>query len=289
MSKGKKNSFGKQLKEEKKKIILNIQGEEVPFTKVVESSMTDMIGTSLDGVVPVSVTEVTKDVVENAKGLGVSTSYAQPAWSLYEYALKFPKEKQTLLITAPYEYAGVVIDCDEPSLKWLKTRSNISMLLGGVSEKIKKRYEKWEAAEDGQVPDIFVFRIPNVVLFTENIKKNEPTKVKLFDVVILFVKGEKKFLKLKKKNSDAFKETVDFTVQKGISVLKQFGVSSVHTDITSIFFNDPHEYAKLWGKYLFSDKSDVGILHRVVFSTTDTDTMVQFNSELAVQAFNSID
>lgn len=289
MSKGKKHSFSKQLREEKKKIMLNIQGEDVPLTKVVESSMNEMIATSLDGVVPVSVTEATKEAVSNAGvAININTSYAQPAWSLYEYALKYPSQKQTLLITAPVEDSGIVMDREEDSLDWIRTRSNIDMLIENIPEKIIKRFAKWREDTDTQIPDIFVFRIPNVVLFTENIKKNESTKVKLFDVVILFVRGEKKLSKLKKKNPDVFNETVDFTIQKAVSVLKQFGISSIHTEINEKFFKDPYEYAKIWAKYLFSDKSDAGILHRVVFSTTDTDVMVQFNGELSKQAFASV-
>lgn len=276
--KGKMPNFSKMLKENEKKILVSVKGEEMKLSVVTDASVNDIICTALESVVPVSVTEAAENSVPGVKKISASTSYAQTAWSLYENALKNGDIKQTMLILAPVSDFKDILNGVSSELESLYSRTNIEMIMENFPEKLAKRVSKW-SEEKNQIPDMFVVKIPNIVLFTESIRKNEPCASKLFDLVICLVKSEKSLKKLKKKDKDEFTKTVDFAVSKSINILKDLGSSCVHVTIDDRFMDDPHDYADIWSKHLLEDASK-GIISNVTFCTTDTDTLVSFNNTL---------
>jgi hypothetical protein len=278
----KKNSFSKMLKEHEKKVLVKINGEERKLTDLSKESVDGIVATSIDSVVPVSVTEAVEAANGNAAGgLVVDTSYAQTAWSLYENALKFSGAKQTMLLISPIADIEEILEGMSDELEPLYARTNLQLVMDSIPEKSWKRLKKW-AAEPAQYPDMFVLRIPNLVLFTNSIKKGVATEARSFDLVICFVATEKNLRKLAKKAPDIFEESVKFAVEKTVSVLKDFGSSSVHVEIDSKFMgDDPYGYAKIWGKILNDSVSKKDILTRIVFCTTDSDTLVSFSNEIA--------
>lgn len=276
--KGKMPNFSKMLKDNEKKILVSVKGEEMKLTAVTESSVNDIICTALESVVPVSVTEAAENSVPGVKKITATTSYAQTAWSLYENALKNGDIKQTMLVLAPVSDFKDILNGVYEELEPLYSRTNIEMIMDKFPEKLSKRVGKW-SEENEQIPDMFVVKIPNVILFTESIRKNEPCACKLFDLVICLVKSEKSLKKLKKKDKEEFDKTVEFAVSKTINILKDLGSSCVHVTIDDRFMDDAHDYADVWSKHLLEDASK-GIIANVTFCTTDTDTLVSFNNNL---------
>lgn len=276
--KNKLPNFSKMLKENQKKIIVSVKGEEKKLSDITDDSVEGIVCTALSSVVPVSVTEAAENSVPGVKKLSASTSYAQTAWSVYENALKNGDIKQTMLIMAPVSDFAEILSGVSEDLEPLESRSNIEMILDKFPEKMTKRIAKWSETTD-QIPDLFVVKIPNVVLFTDSIKKNETCSSKTFDIVICLAKSAKSLKKLKKKDKEQFDETVDFIVSKTIKVLKDLGSSCVHTNIDERFVSDPHDYADVWAKHLLEEMNS-GIIANFTFCTTDTDTLVSFNDQL---------
>ncbi len=278
--KGKAPSFSKMLKENEKKILVTVKGEEMKLSAATSASVDGIICTSLDSVVPVSVSEVAENSVPGVKKVSVQTSYAQTAWSLYENALKSGDIKQTMLIMTPESDIDDVLSGDYEDLEPLYGRTNIQLIMESIPEKLIKRITKWHESDPVKNLDMFILKIPNVILFTDSIKKNVPCSTKLFDLVFCFVRTEKSLKKLAKKNKDKFDEAVNFSVTRAISVLKDFGSSCVHTTIDHRFMIDPHDYAEIWAKNLI-EESEKGIISNFTFCTTDTDTLVSFNNQIS--------
>ena len=277
--KGKTVSFSKMLKENEKKILVTVKGEEMKLSAATSASVDGIICTSLDSVVPVSVSEAAENSVPGVKKVSVQTSYAQTAWSLYENALKSGDIKQTMLIMTPESDIDDVLSGDYADLEPLYGRTNIQMIMDAIPEKLVKRITKWHNAEKKMDLDMFIVKIPNVILFTDSIKKNVPCSTKVFDLVFCFVRTPKSLKKLAKKDVEKFDEAVEFSVARTISVLKDFGSSCVHTTIDDRFMIDPHDYAEVWAKNLIAE-SEKGIISNFTFCTTDTDTLVSFNNQI---------
>ena len=277
--KGKTPSFSKMLKENEKKILVNVRGDEMKLSAATNASVDAIVCTSLDSVVPVSVSEAAENSVPGVKKISVATSYAQTAWSLYENALKNGDIKQTMLIMAPETDIDEFFSGDYEELEPLYGRTNIQLIMDSIPEKMVKRVKKWSDGENSKVPDMFIVKIPNVILFTDSIKKNVPCSSKLIDIVVCFIRSGKSLKKLAKKDREKFESIVDFSVSKAISVLKDFGSSCVHTMVDSRFMSDPHDYADTWAKYLLEER-EKGIISSVTFCTTDTDVLVSFNSQI---------
>ena len=276
--KNKLPNFGKMLKENQKKILVSLKGEDKKLSEVTEESVNGIVCTALSSVVPVSVTEAAENSVPGVKKITATTSYAQTAWSVYENALKNGEIKQTMLIMVPASDFGDILNGASPDMEPLYSRSNIEMILNKFPEKMLKRVNKWSESID-QIPDMFVVKIPNVVLFTDSIRKNVTCSSKVFDVVICLIKSDKSLKKLKKKDMDEFNKTVDFAVSKTINILKDLGSSCIHMNIDERFISDPHDYAAVWAKYLLAEMTN-GIIASFTFCTTDTDTLVSFNDQL---------
>ena len=169
-----------------------------------------------------------------------------------------------------------ILDANYSGYGPLKDRSNLKLVLDKFPEKIKKKMVNWAA--DGEVPALFVIRIPNLVIFHGDIKKNAPSKAKFFDLVIEVIRSGKSLPKLKKKRPEEFAATSRFFVESTVKVLKEFGVSCAHIPLNKDLYVDPHDYASLWCKELTADKN--GILTRIVFCTPDPDDLVSFNHQV---------
>ena len=281
--KGKMPNFSKMLKENAKKIVVTIKGEEMKLTVATQASIDGITCTPLDSVVPVSVSEAADNSVPGLKKLSVSTTYAQTAWSVYESALKSGDISQTMFILTPESDIESVLSGEYEELEPLYSRTNLKMIMDELPEKIVKRINKWHSNKDSEgtkIPDMFVIKIPNVILFTDSIKKNVPCSSKPFDLVICFLRSDKSLKKLAKKNEDKFNNLIDFAVSRAVSILKDFGSSCVHMNIDPRFMIDPHNYAELWSKYLLQEK-DKGVISNFTFCTTDTDTLVSFNNQIS--------
>lgn len=272
-----KSSFSKMLKENQKVInIMTSEDEMKNLSTLTNEALDGIIASPLEGMIPVSAAEAVANAVPGATGLSVSTAYAQSVFSMYEFALKYNDIKQTLVLAVPAGEIEEILDANYSGYGPLKDRSNLKLVLDKFPEKIKKKMVNWAA--DGEVPALFVIRIPNLVIFHGDIKKNAPSKAKFFDLVIEVIRSGKSLPKLKKKRPEEFAATSRFFVESTVKVLKEFGVSCAHIPLNKDLYVDPHDYASLWCKELTADKN--GILTRIVFCTPDPDDLVSFNHQV---------
>lgn len=283
----KKASFSRMLKDNEKKVVVKINGEEKKLKEMIEDSASNVVCTSLDSVVPVSVNEAVENAVAGKSNTSVDVSYAQTAWSLYENALKFSDTKQTMLILATASDIEYILDGQYDELEPLYGRTNLQLVMDAIPEKNWTRLKRW-ANEPSKYPDMFVLRIPNLVLFTNSIQKNVATVVRTFDLVVCFVATEKKLYKTLKKHPDTFKEISKFSVEKAISVLKDFGSSCVHITIDSKFAASSYSYAETWLKAICQQVSKRDILTRFVFCTTDADSLVEFSAKITSAMLDTV-
>lgn len=277
MGKKEKTNFSKMLKENQKVIhVLNTDGEEKDLAEITNETLEAIIASPLDGMIPVSSSEAAENVVPGAMKLSISTAYAQSVFSMYEFALKYQATKQTLVVVVPEKEVEDIFDANYASYGPLKDRSNLKLVLDKFPEKARKKLANWE--EESEIPGMFVIRIPNLVVFHGDIKKNTTSKAKFFDLVIEVVRSGKSLPKLKKKRPEEFTALSNFIVESTVRVLKEFGASCAHIPLDKDLYDEPHEYASMWANALSAEKN--GILTRVVFCTSDPDELVSFNAQL---------
>lgn len=278
---GKKNkektSFSKMLKENQKVIrVATNDGEEKDLATLTSETLENLVASPLDGMIPVSSSEAAENAVKGATKLSISTAYAQSVFSMYEFALKYYGTKQTLVVTVSEKDVEDIWDANAQAYGPLKDRSNLKLVLDKFPEKAKKKVMNW--AEEDCVPALFVIRIPNLVVFHGDIKKNAVSKAKFFDLVIEVIRSGKPMPKLKKKRPDEFARISQFVVDSTVRVLKEFGASCAHIPLNKDLYDDPHDYATMWCKALVDEKNN--LLTRVVFCTPDPDELVSFNAQL---------
>lgn len=273
-----KKTFSKMLKENASNIKLDA-GDGITLDKQTQNTLENVIATQVSSLIPVPVSEAVKNADTDVSRLSLSTVYAESIFSLYEFALKNTGVKQTLVLYVPEDEIEDIFDDDYPGYGPLKDRTNLKLILDKFPDKARKRLFNWQASVDGNgTKDMFVIRIPDIVIFHGDIKKDQQCKSKLFDLVITVLHAERKMTKLKKKDGDAFAEASAYYVDTTVSVLRKLGVSSAHINLCSDLFDDPHDYAKLWTKHLFDEKDK--ILTRLLFCTSDPNVLVSFNAQV---------
>lgn len=281
---GKKhNKFSKMLKENAKKITVTKDGEEKTIAEMVQATIDNLVMVPHDGMIPVTVSEAVKNSVDGESSLTITTAYAEPVFSMYEFALKYDN-KQTLLITLPASEIGEIFDDDERNSRLeelLFGRSNLKMVLDRVPEKRIQKLRSWAGEKDVKNVESYIIKFPDLVLFYGDIKKHGPSKAKLFDFVIQVVRSPKSIRKMKRKDQKEFESTVNKIVDDLSSTLKQLAVGCCHMSLDERFFINPYDYAKMWAKFL--DEDITKILNRMIFCTRDIDTMVAFNGEMKRQ------
>ena len=286
MGKNKKSKdFTKMLKENQKKITVMVKDERKTVQQLVNESVEGIVATSLGGIMPVSAAEAVESSLPDSKGLAISAHYSSAVYSMYQFILKNKDAKQTLIITLPSSVINEddsisdMIKGEEGEFDGLSDRSDLDLVLDKIPEKQKKRLVKW--AEEKGNTDIFVLKIPNLLLFHDVIKKKEPSKANLYDLVVQFVRTDKSLKKIKKKDNEQFREISKFICEKSVSVMKDFGVSCAHIYIDPRYFIDVHDYAHDWAEALSNGISEKNkILNRIIFCTPEPDTLVSFNQQL---------
>ena len=277
MSKKKKGTFSKVLKDNAKKIRIAVGEETKSVAEMTEETVGAITASPLDGVIPLSATEAVENSIPGESGLTIMTTYAKVVFTLYEFALKNPANKQALLMQLPASEVENILDGDfGTEYDSLFTHTNLKMILDGMSEKRKNRLTKW-SEETVNNPDIYVVKIPNIIFFYNTIKKGETADSRLFDLVLVFVRTKKALHKMKKKE-EQFLELSDWVVKNTVSIIRDLGIGSMHVALNDDFFDDVHKFASSWAKNLSTD--DNKILNRIVFSTMDPDTLASFQHQV---------
>lgn len=282
--KGKTNSFAKALRENQKKINVMVEGweEEKSLAEVTEETVNGIIATPISGMIPVTITEAVENALNDLPYLAISTLYTEAVYSAYELGMKNLGKRQTLIVPLTADAADdpFVDQRFSSVIDVLQKNTNIGLVLDEMPKKVFKKVRLW--AEDENAGRMFIIRIPNLMMFHDNIVKGKTATPVLFDLVVLFTNATSKALrKAKKKSPDDFKDfTTDF-VKDTISVVRNFGASSVHIPLWQEFYPDEYEAARIWAAQLTDDANKVQTLKRLVFSTTDPNYLISFNQETA--------
>lgn len=279
-----KSNFSKMLKENQKAIRILTNDGEKDLADLTNATVEALIASPLDGMIPVPSSEAAENAVAGASSLCISTAYAENVFSMYEFTLKYSKTKQTLIVPVSEKDIEDIWDANYSGYGPLKDRSNLKLVLDKFPEKAKKKLANW--AEEGEIPALFVIRIPNLVLFHGDIKKNAVSKARFFDLVIEVVRSGKSMTKLKKKKPEEFATVSKFVVDSTVRVLKEFGVSCAHIPLDRDFYDEPHDYAKMWVDALTEEQNN--LLTRVVFCTPEPDELVSFNAQLTESMLNKV-
>lgn len=278
----KKELLQKVLKKHKEDIKVQKDGELFSLADLTRESAGGVIATSMNGVIP-----LVEDIAPGSKNnhVVVNVCYNDSVFSVFEFMLK-KYAKQTLLKIVPVEEYEDIMKGYSGSFNSVYERTNLQLILKEIGGKNERRIKNW-AEESGGSNDLFILKVPDVVLFYGDIKKKDKSEASLFDIVIVFVKTEKSLKKLKKKDPSEFNKAMEFVVSKTASLLNDLSVESVHIDLDKRFYIDVHDYAKIWAEQLIKSSSEGWTLNRAIFCTNDANTMVSFNKQITSDLYQN--
>ena len=277
VKKDKIKSFTKVLKENQKSILVKSGDETITLKEATTKSVENMVISPLDGLISIPASEAAENALLDTS-LMVSTHYAQSVFSMYEFTMRYPDTKQTLIITVMSDEIDEVLSLSKSIYGPLRERSSIGLIIPQIPDKKVNQIRNW--AENAKGADMYVIRIPGILLFTGDIKKDVVSNTQKFDLIIQILHTSKSLEKLRKKDKDEYERTVDFYLNGTSKVLTDMGVVCAHMPLIQEFYSDPHEYAQKWAKQLTLIKESNKLLARMVFSTINMDDLVSFNAEI---------
>lgn len=259
--------FNQILAENTKHINVLKEEESVNLGKLVSESVSKVTAVPFDGVIPVSAADVAKS--KKLKTPDVNVYYTTSVFKLFEMAMSTPVT-QNLIITVDANDMEYFFDPGfNEAITSLYGKTNLSLILKEL-QKPKKKLEKWIDAElDDETPyDMFVLSIPDVILFTNKIRKDDVSEGIFFNLLIQVVKTKKSVAKLKKKKQ--IEELSKFIIKCTMENIKNFGCVNVTTEITDKFSEDYYECAENWKILIQADESFEKMIDRLSFTVTNS-------------------
>lgn len=270
--------FVSALKENQKKIYVMNGEEKVSLGEAVDNSVMNITAVPVDGIIPVTSEDAAKKRDMNT--IQVDCRYAKSAFSLYEYAMKYHKTRQTLVLTLSEDEIINLFDFNmHDTITTLMERTNISLILKKM-DKTKNRLRKWLDRDSDEDCEMFILNIPDVVLFTNVLKKKEVSTSVFFNLTIQVVKTKKNFEKMKKKDSDTFAEIMKTVKENTLKVAKDLGNASIHLEVSETFMNDVNEAANQWFEIITGDETNQKLFNKIIFSTDNSNNLVAFANEI---------
>lgn len=285
-----KNTFSKALRENQKRINVKLPGsdEEIRLVDATERSVEGISATPIDAMMPITAPEILENADTDLPYLAIRTSYTESVFSLYEMGIKSPAgRKQTIVVPLTLDAADDLWGDANVRLNSvvdiLRRNTNIALIVDKFPKKVLKRVSSW--ADDEESARMFVIRIPNILMFHENVVKKQVATPFAFDLVIVITNTKEKSLrKAKKRDKDTFDKFSEIFVRDIAAVLENFAISSVHFPLWGEFYRDPYVAAHIWAAGLAEKKTPV--LKRVIFATPDPEYLICFNQE-AIRTINN--
>lgn len=273
MAKNKKNKknelihFNEMLEENIKHISVLKDEKGVDLSDLVSESASKTTAVPFDAVVPVSAADAAKEKKNIVFSKGVF--YTSAVFKLFENAMSM-QSKQTIILTVDAEDVPYIFEPGvNETITSLYGKTDLSLIFKEMARP-KKKLEKWlQRSLDESVPfDIFVLNIPDVVLFTNKIRKDKVSEGIFFNLCIQVVKSKKKVEKLKKKGK--IEELDKFIIKCTMENIKNLGMGSVVTELTEAFAKDWYELAENWSIYLKADEDFVKMVDRLTFTVVNS-------------------
>ena len=278
--------FVSALKENQKKIFVMNGEEKVSLEDAVDASVANITSVPKDGVIPITSDEASKKRDESE--IQADIRYAKTSFTLYEYAMKYYKTRQTLVLTMTQnDVLDLFVFNACETVNTLMERTNIALILKKM-EKAKKKLEKWLEREPETDYEMFVLNIPDIVLFTNVLKKKEVSNSVMFNMTIQVVKTKKSISKMKKKDSEAFEEMCKSIKADTLKNAINLGNASIHIDVADAFMTDAAESASQWSSAILDDESNKKLFNRIIFSTDDSNNLVTFSNELQSKFYSHV-
>ena len=259
--------FNQLLADNAKHINVLKNEESKNLVKLTAESVEAVTAVPFDGVIPVSAADVVKD--KKCKQFEANVYYTTPVFKLFEMAMSSPVT-QNLIITVSADDMEYFFEPGfNETITSMYGKTNLSMILKEL-QKPKKKLEKWiEADMDEETPyDIFVLNIPDVILFTNKIRKDEISEGIFFNLIVQVVKSKKKIEKLKKK--DLIEELSKFIIKCTLENIKNFGCVNATTAITEQFSKDYYEVSENWKILIKADEEINKLVDRLSFTVTNS-------------------
>ena len=132
-------------------------------------------------------------------------------------------------------------------------------------DKAKNRLKKWLSTEATEELETFVLNIPNIVLFTDTLKKDEVSKSVLFNITIQVIKTKPSIKKMKKKSSEKYNEIIGKVIDTTLKTAVSLGDANIHIPVEGSFIDDLKDYASKWTDAVY-DTDNEKLLNNIVFS-----------------------
>ena len=229
--------FSDILVSNKKDIMVMKGDKEMSIAEASIQSAEESILVPADGVIPISGDELAKK--KKTQSFTVGARYSKPIFTLYENGIKSANTVQTLFLTVSTDALDFLFS-QKGYIGILKERTNINMILNLLDKKIKK-LNRWIDNEQNNDVDTFIIYIPDIILFTDSIKKKEISRSIVFNLCIQVCKTKKKAEKLFDKKPDKFHEINHTIRQTTIDVARNLGLTSLNIPINDSYSMDIYD------------------------------------------------
>lgn len=256
-------SFVEMLKDKQKKIFIMKDEKKISLSDVVDETISEITSVPQDSMIAITSEDAAKK--RDAGSAVFETRYAKAPFSIYEYAMKYPKRTQTLVLTlTPAEVEDIFEYNSNENISVLMERTNIGLILKKM-DKAKNRLKKWLSTEATEEMETFVLNIPNIVLFTDTLKKDEVSKSVLFNITIQVIKTKPSIKKIKKKSSEKYNEIIGKVIDTTLKTAVSLGDANIHIPVEGSFIDDLKDYASKWTDAVY-DTDNEKLLNNIVFS-----------------------
>ena len=268
--------FSNMLKEHKKDILIAKDERKISLSEATNETLNAIKCVPFDAIIPITSDEAAKK--KKIKDFHVDVHYAKPAFAMYEYAMKKPEHQTIILTLTPDELVALLDYGVNSTITSLMERTNISLILKKMEKPVNK-INRWLKSESEEMIDMIVLNIPDIILFTDNLKKGEVSRTILFDLCIQVVKTKKDLNKIKKKNVDDYdeitKKVKEMTIQNAISL----GHTSCHIPMDSIFYNDKIG-GKQWIESIDESETCKTLISNLIFSSESNIRLIEFANRI---------
>lgn len=273
MAKKKKNKkkdslafFMEMLEKNQKHINITENEKTVSLKDKTESSIEAARAVPFDAVIPVSSADAAKE--KSSEAFKTTCYYTTPIFKLFEVSIA-STVRQTMVMTVD---ANDMETLFEPGMNETITnlmgKTNLSMVVKDLA-KLRKKFDKWAGRELDETPfDMFVITIPDLILFTNKIRKDEASDALLFNLVIQVVKTRKSIAKIKKKGN--IEDLSKFVIKCTIENIKNLGLSNVIMELNDDMSEDYYELAENWAINLKGDEDLQKMMNHLIFTVMNS-------------------
>ena len=273
MAKKKKNKkkdslafFMEMLEKNQKHINITENEKTVSLKDKTAAAIEAARAVPFDAVIPVSSADAAKE--KSSELFKTTCYYTTPIFKLFEVSIA-STVRQTMIMTVDVNDMETLFEPGmNETITNLMGKTNLSMVVKELP-KLRKKFDKWAGRELDETPfDMFVITIPDLILFTNKIRKDEASDALLFNLVIQVVKTKKSIAKIKKKGN--IEDLSKFVIKCTIENIKNLGLSNVVMELNDDMSEDYYELAENWVINLKGDEDLQKMMNHLIFTVMNS-------------------